>query len=574
MLVGRKIVVTPVAAATVAVASAAAPVASKRKLKKLEPSPPIESISDTIEDSDEAIAAVARAKQADAAELKLAMQRRLAALNEASRAKKSQTQTTTYYDDDDATEEQRFDDASTATTTTKTSAPMRILDLVGDDDDDDDDSHARKKARTARPPLERKEMPVAAATTVLASAALQQMPVVPVPKPVPVARTTSNAWLGVVTLARETGIHSVTCVDPGTRNLAVMRMQFYPSIRITHAHVLDTRQLCDALDMRNPLFRMRSNPGVIDRTSRETVAKSQPKYTMHAIMYAIFEFVKRTAVPGCNGPFDSDMLLVEEQSFDRLMARVESTITSAYLGARGSRSLIEVLCETEGGTVSAAQTIAATSVKTCYTDLFPLLTKEEEKKMKEEKEKKKKKKAQEKKKPVDGDEDDSSGDEEHGAPPPPQQSDSEKWRKKPHGVGDSHNGISEAQRQFNKFNATKFGSMIVPQHMFGEVVPRANFTADDERRMRASKMDDLYDTLFMCGYFVSTYLHDFAKRKKRGISKPLPAHYTPAQRDPRRYEELFEFVSALCVQTPMEKKYAMNTLAQAIWKDKAPVFGK
>lgn len=306
-----------------------------------------------------------------------------------------------------------------------------------------------------------------------------------------------NEWPGFAAVARVSTISSVTCVDPGTRNLAIMRMEFLPTIRITHVHVIDLDQLRRHNQALEPEVRLIG-----------TNAKSGSKEsTMQSRLYVLAKYVKEQA--GNGGCFDSDMCLVEEQSFDRVMARVESTIVSVF---NGVKPVIRLL-EQDGGSVPAGRSITARTVKTCYRPLFPKLPSEPS---------------------IAGASSTTSG------------SSAGSRRGVLFGVGDAHRtGESSKQRLFNKRNAIKFGTLIVPQKAFERLVPAANLTAEDIDRLKKRKMDDLYDTLFMCSYFLSTWMFEYYKIRRRGSSRPLPAHESPGQRQNNRFEELIEICGAL-----------------------------
>lgn len=317
------------------------------------------------------------------------------------------------------------------------------------------------------------------------------------PKKAQAPRKTINDWPGLEEVARVAGIHSVTTVDPGTVNCAVMRMEF-PSMRITHARVLDLRRLCELLEEQSPTIKLNS-----------ATAGAREDYSLQAKLYALGEYVKRECKDG--GIFDSDSCLVEEQSFDRAMARVESTIVGTFNLFKPPIVVIEGMA---GGTWTAARTVTARCVKTCYRPLFPLTI----------------------------------------APRPPRGRSNGRGGGRAFGMGDvHHSGQQEAQRRAHKKAAIKYGSYICPQSRFERVVPPENFTEDDRKRLSARKMDDLYDTLFMCLYFASTLLFQAYKCRKRGYSRAMPAFEVPSQRPRSNYEEVIHACAALgsepdCVQ--------------------------
>lgn len=308
-----------------------------------------------------------------------------------------------------------------------------------------------------------------------------------------------NDWPGAEAVARISGISSVTCVDPGTRNLAIMRMEFAPTIRVTHVHVLD-------LDL------LRQHYQTLEPEVQLVSATARGSAPLQSRLYALAKYVAEQASSG--GCFDSTMCLVEEQSFDRVMSRVEATIVTVF---NSVKPLVRLL-DQDGGAIPAGRSVTARTVKTCYRPLFPLLPSESS----------------------------SAGAAPTSAGSSSGARSSNNSRRRAFGVGDAHhNRESEKQRREHKKNAIKYGSMIVPQSAFERLVPASNLTAEDVDRLKKRKMDDLYDTLFMCSYFLSTWMFEFYKIRRRGVSRPLPAHETPSQRSRNRFEELIEICGAL-----------------------------
>lgn len=160
-------------------------------------------------------------------------------------------------------------------------------------------------------------------------------------------RKSVNEWLGVVELARRTRVHSVTCVDPGTRNCAIMRMEFHPQMRITHVHVLDLYEECRAYESR----------------SSNTLNRGG-EYSIDALLFALGQYVEEQA-RAPDGCFNSSMTLVEEQSFGRDMARVEATIVAVI------NSVFAPLRLTEQFRVPRGQVFSSRSAKSCYRPFFP-----------------------------------------------------------------------------------------------------------------------------------------------------------------------------------------------------------
>jgi hypothetical protein len=333
----------------------------------------------------------------------------------------------------------------------------------------------------------------------------------PVPKPKVVWMEPKAPWPGMRLIAHTAGVHSVTCVDPGTRNLAIMRMQFYPSLEITHATVVDLHQLCAQMEVDKKDIRLRSEGGAIDRSSVQRALATEPTYMLDTLLFALTNYVKEQSVGG--GIFNSDMLFVEEQSFDRVMARVEATLVSAYNVCKDDDQIIRIL-PGEGASIARAQTITANSVKACYAPFFPLVAKDESE------------------------------------------------PKTAFGVGDAHRGRDSKQRQMNKKMVTKFGSLILPQDRIGLVVEKLPVV--DQERFAKKKMDDIYDVLFMCGYAFSTYILSIAKTKSRGVSRSMPLHQTFPQRLNSCFEELREMTQTFNKNDQM----ALDDLAEQLFGEK------
>lgn len=317
-------------------------------------------------------------------------------------------------------------------------------------------------------------------------------------------RASINDWPGLSALVASVGdVESVTCVDPGTRNLAITRFTLKPTLGISHAMVISLTDLCKQLETENEKIRLRSETGAIDHTLQK------PDYKMQAELYALRLFVEKEARVGSNGCFDSTMMIVEEQSFDRLMARVESVIANTFSTVRGEKSMYGVLPSGSGCQISAAQIVTARSVKCCYTPLFPSI----------------------------GDADARVG---------------------AFGVGDVRG--SDKQRREHKKAATKFGSMIVSPDNMRRILPKKYC----EDLITRKKVDDFYDTVFMFGYWVSTYLFKIYKIRKHGVSRALTAFEVFPQRENSRFEELLEIAVAFGIDQP-----DMSALLEGLYGNKA-----
>jgi hypothetical protein len=322
----------------------------------------------------------------------------------------------------------------------------------------------------------------------------------------PVKRASVNDWPGVLAMLAELrDFESLTCVDPGTVNLAITRFVMHPEPRVSHAMVIAVDDLCKQLEIEEPHIRLRTNTGALDPNLEN------PDFSMQAQLYALRRFVEREARVGSGGCFDSTMLLVEEQSFDRLMSRVESVISSTFSTVRGDKALFTVLPGAVGGTISAAQVVTASSVKTCYAPLFPLVETSER-------------------------------------------------PGRAFGVGDVRG--SDKQRRANKRAVTKFGSLILSPDRMHNVMP----SEYADRLIKLKKVDDFYDTIFMMGYFVSAYLFNIYNIRKRGVSRAMPAFQVLPQRENRRFEELIEIAAFFQIDG-----IDMNTLLEALFGNNAPI---
>jgi hypothetical protein len=320
------------------------------------------------------------------------------------------------------------------------------------------------------------------------------------------SRPAINEWPGVVLMARNTSIHSVTCVDPGTRNFALCRVEFCPKIRITHIRVLDLHELARDYERDHPSTK------IIDIGSPPTI---------DAQLFALQAYINaEISLP--NGCFNSSMVIVEEQSFDRTMARVEASILAVV------NTKMTPIRLNESNTIPRGQVISSRSVKTCYRPLFPDL------------------------------------------PPEALAAASEKSiaGRRPFGMGDVHgNRGAERQRQENKRNAIKYGRLMLPQSQIEAVVPAANLTDTDAIRLLRAKSDDLYDTLFMATYFASSYLF-FYNKVNQGFTaqETFNSIEAPPQRPHNCWQELFEFCSA--IGTPLAN---MQKLMDVLFASKAKI---
>lgn len=306
-------------------------------------------------------------------------------------------------------------------------------------------------------------------------------PLAPPPPPLiaAVKRNERNAWPGLRALVAGCGVKSITAIDPGTRNLAIMRMAFDDRSRITHAKVIDLDDLCFDYTRANATFHLST--------------ASAP--TLEMQLYALTQYVAAETKPG--GAFESDMLIVEDQSFDRVMARVEAAITCAF---NLNRPHVRV---NGASAIAAGQIIAAQCVKAAYRPLFPLL---------------------------EGERDDVNG--------------SDNKRARAFGVGNVRDQRSAAQRAENKRNARKFGSMIMSRERLLASVERLD--PRDRARLSRGDLHDIMDVLFMCFYFVSSWMFSLYKFRR---DKPADAVYeafeNPSQR--KRQSEYQEVVD-LCAE--------------------------
>lgn len=367
--------------------------------------------------------------------------------------------------------------SSVSTADTSTSkVPVKQKPLVIDDDDDDDDDIANSDSTIDLT----REQPAAAAatTTTMASTADSKQP-----------RVTVNAWLGLIELARQTGLHSVTAVDPGTRNFALCRVEFYPHIRLTHVRVLDLNVLCQAMETADDTLVLRSALG----------------YTIDAQAYALGDYIRREALAP-NGCFNSSVVLIEEQSFSRDMARIEECVRATVNAVLPRRTLNAC------NKIPAGQLFSSRSVKSCYRPFFPDIDPSQIKRT---------------------------------------YKSSSSSKRTAFGMGDSNrDSAAEQQRLLNKKNAIRFGQLILPQSELERVIPAANLTDFDRSRVLKAKSDDLYDTLFMTLYFGSSHLHHYAKLIRANTAETVSAFVSPPQRPLNCWEEVFEFCKA--IGTPRE----------------------
>ena len=298
-------------------------------------------------------------------------------------------------------------------------------------------------------------------------------------EPVPQrSRSTVNEWLGLVELARQTGLHSVTTVDPGTRNFALCRLEFYPSVRLTHFRVLDLSVLCQAMEAADDRLALRSAADTVD-----------------AQAFALGDYIRREALAP-SGCFNSSIVLIEEQSFSRDMARIEECVRATVNSVLPLRTL------NANNKIPSAQLFSSRSVKSCYRPFFPDVA--------------------------------------------PSLSYQTSQRRQAFAMGDSRRDSgAEQQRLFNKKNAIRYGQLILPQSELARVIPAANLTEFDRSRVLKSKSDDLYDTLFMALYFGSSHLHHYAKLIRANSSETLSAFVSPPQRPLNCWEEVIEFCKAV-----------------------------
>lgn len=95
------------------------------------------------------------------------------------------------------------------------------------------------------------------------------------------------------------------------------------------------------------------------------------------------------------------------------------------------------------------------------------------------------------------------------------------------------------EREENKRNAKKYGALICSQKRLAEVVE--NLTARDRARIMKAHAHDLYDTLFMGAYFISTWLFYIYKVRRGGAETPRLAAFQKApQRARNKWQELVE----------------------------------
>jgi hypothetical protein len=162
-------------------------------------------------------------------------------------------------------------------------------------------------------------------------------------------RKSVNEWSGLVEMARRTQLHSVTTVDPGTRNFALMRVEFFPTIRITHVRVLDLDVL--ARDYEN---------------GSATKLERGGGFTIDAQLFALQRYIG-TETRAQNGCFNSSMVLVEEQHFSRDMARIDACIAATV------NSITPPFYINSYNIIPRCQIVNPRSVKACYRLFFPPL---------------------------------------------------------------------------------------------------------------------------------------------------------------------------------------------------------
>jgi len=277
-------------------------------------------------------------------------------------------------------------------------------------------------------------------------------------------------------MVRVTGINSVTSVDPGTVNCAIMRMEFGACTRITHAKVLNMDDLCKDYEASAPLVHLNGG-GTTERR-----------------LFAYERFVMAELKPG--GCFHSDMLLVEDQSFDRNMARVEA-VTLALFNSHRPMVRLNEHCEFAPG-----HAITGRSVKAAYRPFFPKL-------------------------------DGTVMSEAEAA------RESRTDNNTAHGVGQAHGSNDGKQRALNKKNAVKYGALICTQKRMLEIVP--NLTSRDRERLSKGQQHDLYDCLFFCTYFASSVLfYVYKLRRDKADAKQLGALDKAPQRPRNRWQEIVE----------------------------------
>lgn len=162
-----------------------------------------------------------------------------------------------------------------------------------------------------------------------------------------------NAWRPIPEMARDCGVHTVTFVDPGTRNLAVLRVEYCPVVRITHCIRQDLNKLAHTMSVTG---------------DQPSMMRSETKtFTDREALYALQSWVTKELEPG--GMFCSDMLYVEDQAFDDTMARVEATILALF----NAKTRPHRLLDQPGGSIAAGQVMSARGWKSAYRPLFPLL---------------------------------------------------------------------------------------------------------------------------------------------------------------------------------------------------------
>jgi hypothetical protein len=219
-------------------------------------------------------------------------------------------------------------------------------DAAVDDDDDDSGSDTIDMATQEKPKAKKTK----------AATASTAAPPPPPPKKKanpPKKQLRINDWLSVLELARLTGVHSVTCCDPGTRNSSHVRMQLYPTFEVTHMILLDLDGLALQLQQSGLLplqLSARPNP--------------ESDFTMEARCYALQRWIVREYRRD-GGCYNSSMCYVEEQNHDRDCVRVESTVFNTF-------NQLAPPIRVGNSVMPAAQVLNARSVKAYYRGMFPI----------------------------------------------------------------------------------------------------------------------------------------------------------------------------------------------------------
>ena len=387
---------------------------------------------------------------------------------------------------------------------------------TADDDDDDIIDLTAPKVQPPPPPsaptAKRAKSTANAMAAALAATNTEKPPpppptvaASPVPPP-PISKAHLNDWPGIQALVAATGIKSVTTNDPGYANNAVMRLQFDGRVRITHAKVINTDELCRDYEAAHPEVRLDGGGSAEKR------------------LFVWQKFMLEEMRPG--GAFDSDMLLVEDQAhiFDPVVGRFEAVTLALFNASKPPIAL------TPTSSMVAGQLVTARSIKACYRPLFPkpdgtVLTEMEA-----------------------------------------------------NAAAAAMGNAAEArgkEREENKRNAKKYGSLICSQKRLAELV--VNLTERDRARIAKAHAHDLYDTLFMGAYFISTWLFYVYKARrdyKPGADTPPPvaAFAKAPQRARNKWQELIELcfdfgTPAANVEALMDTlKGTLNAEAQATAK--------